>query len=343
MANPKHVKIVNQGAEAIAEWRKKNPGVKLDLSGANLLDADLFSANLSGADLHGAILIGAGLLTADLRCADLTGANLTEADLFGANLTDASLIGADLHDANLIFANLTGTDLHDAKLTDANLTRTTLNGSDLTNAVVGFTTFVDCDLREVKGLETVRHRGPSSIGIDTMIMSKGKIPRVFLEGAGVPASLIDLLPQITAEIKYANCFVCYGEPDLVFAEKLVTELKAKGVPCWIYSLDSTPGEKTWKEIGQRRREAGKMIILCSSKALVRDGVLKEIEEQIDEDVEKMVPVSLDNLWKEPGFRVMRGQRDLKPFLMQRNYADFSDLSKYDENFKKLLKALRMKH
>ena len=56
----------------------------------------------------------------------------------------------------------------------------------------------------------------------------------------------------------------------------------------------------------------------------------------------MVPVSRDNIWSEPGFQVMRAGRDLKPFLLDKNYADFSDGSLYEESLQRLLKALRRK-
>ncbi|MBI4504552.1 MAG: hypothetical protein HY691_03375 [Chloroflexi bacterium] len=75
---------------------------------------------------------------------------------------------------------------------------------------------------------------------------------------------------------------------------------------------------------------------------MRDAVKKEIEEQIDEDRDKIVSISLDDDWRQPGFEVRRGQgRDLKPFLLERNYADFADPSRYDEQLAVLLdKALR---
>jgi len=45
-------------------------------------------------------------------------------------------------------------------------------------------------LSAVKGLETVTHRGPSTIGPDTIYRSQGKIPEAFLRGAGVPDDFI---------------------------------------------------------------------------------------------------------------------------------------------------------
>jgi hypothetical protein len=119
------------------------------------------------------------------------------------------------------------------------------------------------------------------------------------------------------------------------------DLRGRGVLCWLYSIDASVGQRTWKEISQSRREAEKMVVLCSAAALVRDGVLKEIEEQIDEDPDKIVPISVDNLWKQPGFRLIRGNRDLKPFLVDRNYADFANLS-YEEALERLLRGLETK-
>lgn len=154
--------------------------------------------------------------------------------------------------------------------------------------------------------------------------------------------IIHFATQAVVKIRYNTVFICYGQPDLTFATKLKKDLEKKGVSCWLYSLDYTPGDRTWKEIGQRRREAEKMVVLCSSKYLVRDGVRREIEEQIDEDPEKIIPISCDDLWKERGFQVMREDRDLKPFPIERNYADFGEKAKYEESLNRLLKGLEWK-
>lgn len=42
-----------------------------------------------------------------------------------------------------------------------------------------------------KGLETVRHGGPSTIGIDTLYKSRGQIHESFLRNAGVPDRFIE--------------------------------------------------------------------------------------------------------------------------------------------------------
>lgn len=104
-------------------------------------------------------------------------------------------------------------------------------------------------------------------------------------------------------------------------------------------MHATPGKRAWAEIGENRRNAEKVIVLCSLPSLMRDGVKKEIEDQIDEDPEKIIPISLDNDWQAPGFEVRRGTRDVKPFLLERNWADFAKLP-YEEALERLLRALR---
>jgi hypothetical protein len=330
MANPEHVELVRKGAEAIAEWRLAHPGEGLDLSEANLSLANLSGANLSLANLSGA---------------DLTRAHLREASLIDANLSGADLSRAGLSLANLSGANLGGANLGEASLFAANLFETNLSLANLSGASLGYTSLGNVDLSQARELGTVQHAAPSTVGVDTLIVSYrgagGKLTpdlRTFFRRAGVPKELLDALRMIVAEVKYYSSFISYGEPDVKFAKRLTKSLRGSNVSCWLYDMDSTAGEPTWREIGVRRREADKMVVLCSSGALVRDGVLKEIEEQIDEDPDKMVPISLDNLWKELGFRVMRGSRDLKPFLLKPNHVDFVKLG-YRKGLDRLLKGL----
>jgi uncharacterized protein YjbI with pentapeptide repeats len=106
MANPAHVELVRQGAEAIRRWLAENPDVKLDLSGANLSDADLRGANLQGANLEEARLRRADLRNALLGHVSMGKADLGEANLRGANLGGATLRGANLSRTDLYHAHL---------------------------------------------------------------------------------------------------------------------------------------------------------------------------------------------------------------------------------------------
>ena len=361
MANPEHVDVVNKGTYAIWEWTQKNPGVRLDLSGENLSKADLSGANLSESDLTRSNLTEAALTKANLSRAVLVGANLSVADLSEANLTKANPPGS-----NIRFVLLRQADLSAADFQFTNLFCSYPIEANLSKAILGATSIGRCDLSRCVGLETVKHEAPSSIAVDTLIASfrgagNSLTPELYtffrgagvseellkalpsiVSGAGVSEELLRALPNIVSEIKYYTCFVSYGEPDREFAENLVKELEAKGIACWLYSKDSTPGERSRKEIIESRHQAGKIIVICSVQSLIRDNFQNEIEDQIDEDPNKIVPVSLDNVWTQPGFRIIRGNRNLKDFLMEPTYADFSDPSKYEESLDRLLKGLKRK-
>ncbi len=103
---------------------------------------------------------------------DLNGAKLKEVKLNGASLWAANLEGADLNKAKLVGAGLGG----------VNFSKADLSGADFSKAIVGSTIFGDVDLSSVHGLDTIQHTGPSTIGIDTVYKSKGKIPESFLRG-----------------------------------------------------------------------------------------------------------------------------------------------------------------
>src|ERR1035437_759903 len=139
--------------------------------------------------------------------------------------------------------------------------------------------------------------------------------------------------------RFFTAFVSYGTPDLDFAQRLVADLESKGVKCWFYPRDYSPGNRTQAEIVQNRRGSERLVVLCSYKSLLQDGVLSEIDDQIREDPDKLVPVSLDDVWLQPGYRVMWDTRDLKPFLKERNYADFHDDTAYERSLGQLLGAL----
>src|SRR5947207_1283585 len=161
MANQEHLAELMKGVSAWNEWRENNSSVV-----PNFREADLVKVNLSAADLRGVHLGHASLIGADL-----TGAILDRADLFSADLTGANLVGTNLSGANLI----------GAILGSANLT-----GADFSRTIISDTIFTNIDSRDIKGLDTCIHEGPSSIGIDTIYQSKGDVPEAFLRGAGVP-------------------------------------------------------------------------------------------------------------------------------------------------------------
>ena len=108
MANEEHVAILKKGVAAWNEWRRENPDIRPNLSGANLRRAHLYGADLSGADLSRADLSEAGLSGADLSGADLSRADLSEAPLVSADLTGANLTGSRVYGVSVWRSKLEG-------------------------------------------------------------------------------------------------------------------------------------------------------------------------------------------------------------------------------------------
>ncbi len=118
---------------------------------------DLTEANLSDANLRGAILPDATLSNVDLRGATLTNANLRGATLSGAKLGGADLSGtklvfAYLHLADLTNATLSNVDLTDANLSDVSLTNANLYGADLYGADLSEANLIGTDLTVAQNL-----------------------------------------------------------------------------------------------------------------------------------------------------------------------------------------------
>jgi uncharacterized protein YjbI with pentapeptide repeats len=123
---------------------------------------------------------------------------------------------------DLIGANLFNVDFFDADISDA----------DLRGASVGYTSFGNVDLSVVKNLETVQHEGPSTIGIDTIYRSQGKLPETFLKGAGVPDSFLDYMRSMVGKpIDYYSCFISYSSKDEALARRLYADLQSNHVRC----------------------------------------------------------------------------------------------------------------
>jgi hypothetical protein len=77
----------------------------------------------------------------------------------------------------------------------------------------------DVDLSDVRCLETIEHRGPSSIGVDTLFKSRGQIPAAFLRGAGVPNAIVNYVATLAGTVEptqFLSCFISHSHADHEF-------------------------------------------------------------------------------------------------------------------------------
>ncbi len=359
MANREHLAKIKEGVKAWNDWIKAKPlediradrsGV--DLSAVNLRSADLIAVNLSGANLSGKNLSRAQLGIANLTAADLRRADLSWADLGTTNLTAADLSGADLTGANLFVTNLTRAHLTGVNLNVAALKEARLSGADLTGASIGGTTFGDNDLSDVKGLETVRHDGPSTIGIDTIYRSHGKIPLAFLRGAGVPDNFIEYMGSLTGKaFEFYSCFISYStkNEDQEFADRLYADLQNKGVRCWFAPHDIQAGKKIHEQIDEAIRRYERLLLILSPSSMSSEWVKTEIRKaRKRERTEKkrvLFPVRLVSFEAIQDWELFDADegKDLAIEIREYYIPDFSDWKNHDpyaEGLKNLLRDLK---
>src|SRR6266702_3042822 len=248
MADQQQLDLLRKGVKNWNAWRTQRPDMHPDLGGADLTNANLSGADLSGANLYGAILYGA---------------ILRETNLVKTNLVKTNLNMADLSRADLSSANLSGASLKGTNFSSANLSRVNLSSS-----YVGWTVFGDIDLRTVKGLETVDHHSPSTIGADTLLRSEGDIPETFLRQAGLSDAFITYTRSLVHNpIEYYSCFISYSSQDQEFVERLYADLQSKGVRCWFAPEDLKIGDKIRDRIDQSIRLHDKLLLVLSQHSV----------------------------------------------------------------------------
>lgn len=281
--------------------------------------------NLSGTDLGGADLRQVNLSMADLSQANLNRTNLSQADLNGANLSGANLSRANLSNANLSNANLNG-------------------------AVVALTIFADTNLAEVKGLETVKHLGPSEIGIHTLFNPGHRFPEIFLRGAGVPEAQITYLPSLLNQpIQFYSCFISHSVKDSPFATRLHNDLQARGVRCWYAPEDIAGGKKLFDQIDQAIRLHDKLLLILSDNSLQSEWVITEIRRarklEVEEKQRKLFPIRLVDMPTIKAWTCFDADtgKDLAVEVREYHIPDFStwatDPGIYQKGFDNLLRDL----
>lgn len=349
MADEAQVKILKQGVKAWNDWRQENPRILPDLTAIEMLGSNLAGINLDAADLTyaklgGSYLSGANLINAALSFADLSKTDFDTAELVHANLSDSNLSGATFNGTNLHVANLRRAILKDVSFSHTFLRDVEFEGTDLTHSKMRFATIVECDLSATKGLESVRHDGPSSIGIDTIYRSGGNIPEIFLRGAGVPEPFIVHMKSLVAAmspIEFYSCFISYSSKDQEFAERLYADLQNKGVRCWFAPEDLRIGDKLRPAFDEAIRVHDKLLVLLSGNSVGSPWVEKEVETAFEKERRQsrtvLFPIRLDDAVMETD------QAWAADIRRTRHIGDFRDWKAHDsykKAFQRLLRDLK---
>ena len=295
-----------------------------------------------------------------MKGADLDGANLNRAKLLGANLSGANLKGADLGDANLKGATLIGASLdnarfngahlQDAYLNNAILTGADMTGADLSRAITAYTVFGNVELSTVRGLDTVDHQGPSTIGPDTIYKSKGRIPESFLRGCGVPENFITYMRSLTgAALEFYSVFISYPTKDEAFANRLHADLQARGVRCWFAPHDIQGGKKIQEQIDEAIRVYDKLLLVLSDASMTSEWVSTEISKarkrERQENRRMLFPISLavfESIREWECFDADAGKdsaREIREFFIP-DFSNWKDHDSYQQVLDRLVRDLK---
>ncbi len=308
-----------------------------DLSGAELADARLKEANLTEADLSGSDFSRADLRLTNLWGANLTGANLTDADLAGANLSEADLTGADLRRANLSGVNFSEAKLVRTDLRHADLSKANLNNVDVTDAVMAWSLLGDVDISAIRGLHTIRHLGPSTIGIDTLYRSRGSIPEAFLKGVGVPGDFLKYKDAVGRQsAQYNSFFIRCASDDLSFAAKLHADLLARGVRCWMLDDAGVNGAGLKQSI----RFIDRVLIVFSKSALDSAWMEDELAVVLEEERRRKHPISFPLALDTAVMKANAAQiQEMKKTRQIGNFMQWADAAAYEKSLNRLLTVI----
>lgn len=336
MANAEQLSILRKGVEAWNRWRA-GPNESADL--------DLSRANLRGLNCNGAVLYGV-----DLSGADLDGVSFNSADFSGADLRGARLARTNLSEANLLAAKLTASNLTGALLWGTNFNGTTLDGADLTNAILSNTIFADVDLSSTKGLDSLHHFGPSTVGIDTIFRSRGEISDLFLRSVGVPDSFIAYAKSLVGSgVEFYSCFISYSTKDQPFAERLHADLRTRGVRCWFAPHHIQGGRKIHEQIDEAIRLHDKLLLILSPHSMASEWVMTEISKARKREIRdgarvlfsiSLAPFATIRDWE--CFDADTGKdsaREIRECYIP-DFTNWKDDDSYQKAFERLLKDLR---
>jgi len=193
------------------------------------------------------------------------------------------------------------------------------------------------DLSVVKGLDAVKHRGPSTLGIDTIYRSNGNIPEIFLLGAGVPDPFIEYMGSLVGKpIEYYTCFISYSSKDEDFARRLYADLQSNNIRCWFAPEDMKIGDKIRPRIDEAIRIHDKLLLVLSEHSVESTWVEKEVETAFEKERQQnklvLFPIRLDD------YVMNTSQAWAADIRRTRHIGDFTRWKRHD-NYQKVLRRL----
>jgi hypothetical protein len=156
-------------------------------------------------------------------------------------------------------------------------------------------------------------------------------------------------PDKEAFVEYYSCFISYSTHDQTFAERLHSDLQAKGVSCWFAPEDIAGGKKLHEQIDQAIRLHDKLLLVLSEHSIGSEWVMTEIRRtrkaELKENRRKLFPIRLVDMDTLKGWECFDADagKDLAVEVREYFIPDFSGWENhtvYQRAFDRLLRDLK---
>ncbi len=172
-----------------------------------------------------------------------------------------------------------------------------LEGADLSHAEAALTAFNTVDLSGVRGLGSVRHERPSSVGVDTLertargLDDEAKRAEVvaFLRAAGLPEGSLEIL---TTAATLAPIYIVHSLADRDFAQRLYAGLQQHRIRCWLHEYPMLPGEDLDEGFDLGPRDSRGLVLCCSEASLTSWWLAEELDAVAGRDLSTLLPVTV---------------------------------------------------
>ncbi|HSY73829.1 MAG TPA: toll/interleukin-1 receptor domain-containing protein, partial [Dongiaceae bacterium] len=292
-------------------------------------------------------------ITTNLHGANFEGAKINNAYFYNTILQEVNFSSAELLFATFLGGtNMLGVDFSESELVYTNFGEVIIGGSNFSNATMAAITLSDVDLSRVKGLETVMHNAPSTIGIDTLYRSRGKIPEKFLRDAGVPEELISYLPSLIGAVEplqLQSCFISYSTKNQKFAERLHARMRQARLRVWFAPEDMKGGDYFFEQIERAIQLHDRLLLVLSEDSIQSKWVEREIRKtrkiERAEKRRKLFPITLTDYATLKKWECLDSDtgEDLAEEVRKYHIPDFSNWKNHDafeRAFARLEKDLR---
>jgi len=178
--------------------------------------------------------------------------------------------------------------------------------------------------------------GPSTIGIDTLFKSEGKIPDEFLREAGVPDDFVTFIPSFVGQaIQFYSCFISYSHQDEEFSQRLHSRMRSENLRVWFAPEDMKGGRKLHEEIFRAIQIHDKLLLVLSENSMKSEWVMTEIRRarrvEKEESRRKLFPIRLVDFEEIEKWECFDAdsKKDLAVELREYYIPDFSNWKDHD--------------